>query len=131
MKSRKEKNTYKLRPALKDKFRPSEFRPRIDEICREKLDDLVTFDNTLAQELGQEIATEIKQELKDLGKDPNYRFCVSSIVGEKKGQGVQAGTNCAWDLDTDSCTSHCYSSEILFCFVLIFTTYRYPTMDKE
>ncbi len=74
MKTRKEKNTYKLRPSLKDKFRPSEFRSRIDEICKEKLDDLVSFDNTQTQELSQEIATEIKQELRDLGKDPNYRF---------------------------------------------------------
>ena len=131
MKTRKEKNTYKLRPALKDKFRPTEFRSRIDEIWREKLEGLTTFDNAEAQEIGQDIATEIKQELKDLGKDPNYRYWVSSIVGEKKGQGVQAGTNCAWDLDTDSWISHWYSSEILFWFVIIFTTYRYPTIGKE
>ena len=32
MKTRKSKNTYKLRPALKDKFRPAEFKDRINEI---------------------------------------------------------------------------------------------------
>ena len=131
MKTRKEQNTYKLRPTLKDKFRPSEFRARIDEIWKEKLDDINSFSNDEAIELGQDIANDIKQELKALGKDPNYKFCVSTVVGERKGQGVQAGTNWAWDVETDSCLSHWYSSEVLFWFVIIFVTYRYPTLGKE
>ena len=98
MNARKQTNTYKLRPALKDKFRPSEFRPRIDEICKEKLDDIELFNNEECQALSQEISTDIKRELKA----DNYKFCVSAIIGEKKGQGVQAGTNCAWDVETDS-----------------------------
>ena len=74
MNTRKEKNTYKLRPHYKDKFRPSEFRSKIEEVCSFKLDEIDSFNNSEAQNLGQEIAAEIKQELKDMGKDPNYRF---------------------------------------------------------
>ena len=74
MKTRKDQNTYKLRPSLKDKFRPSEFRYRIDEICKESLEDINTFNDEEAQQIGQDIASEIKQELKALNKDSNYKF---------------------------------------------------------
>ena len=74
---------------------------------------------------------EIKLELKGAGKDKNYKYCVSAVIGEKKGQGVQAGSYCAWDIDTDTWLSHWYSNEILFWLITIFTSYRYPTMGKE
>ena len=98
MKARKQKQTFKLRPTLKEKFRPSEFRSKINEICKEKLDPVVLFSNEECILLSQEISMEIKEQLKA----DNYKFCVSAVIGEKKGQGVQAGSNCAWDVDTDS-----------------------------
>lgn len=46
--------------------------------------------------MSKQIADRVKYQLKDLGKG-RYKYVVQAVLGQQKGQGVQAGTRCFWD----------------------------------
>jgi hypothetical protein len=46
--------------------------------------------------LSRDIADSVKYKLKELNK-ARYKYVVQVVLGQQKGQGVQAGTKCFWD----------------------------------
>ena len=44
--------------------------------------------------------------IAELGYE-RYKFCVNVLIGEQRGAGVQVGSRCLWDIDTDN-----YASDI-------------------
>lgn len=36
---------------------------------------------------------------------PRYKFVVSVVLGEQRGEGVKVGARCLWDADTDNYAS--------------------------
>ena len=116
--------TFQVRPAFKDKFRPSEAKAKIEEIVQNKLKDQ-TYQLEHLANWTKSIADDVKQELRNLGKDKRYKFLVQVIIGENKGQGVRVGSRCFWDADTDDCTWVTFINESLFCLVAAFAVYLY------
>lgn len=59
-----------------------------------------------------------------MGKD-RYKFIVQVILGNQKGQGVQAGCKNFWDTDTDAMSFEQYIDDNLFCLVTVWAVYVY------
>lgn len=74
--------------------------------------------------LGKQIADRVKYQLKELGKG-RYKYVVQVVVGQQKGQGVQAGTRCFWDFETDAVAYEQYQTDNLFCLVTAYGVYLY------
>ncbi len=59
-----------------------------------------------------------------MSKD-RYKFIVQVILGNQKGQGVQAGCKNFWDTDTDAMSFEQYVDDNLFCLVTVWAVYVY------
>lgn len=47
------------------------------------------------------------------------------VLGQQKGQGVQAGTRCFWDFETDSVAYEQFTNDNIFCLVTAYGIYLY------
>ena len=115
-------NDYQIRPKQREKFKAAEAREVIRAVLKEKL-ELVAADADLAI-LGRQIADRVKYQLKELGKG-RYKYVVQVALGQQKGQGVQAGTRCFWDFETDAVAYEQYLTDNLFCLVTAYGDYLY------
>ena len=79
----------------------------------------------------QQIGNDVKERLKELSVDPNYKYWVSVIIGELKGQGVELSSHCSWDYTTDNTISCWYANDLIYWFVLVFVVYRAPTVEQD
>ena len=101
-----------------------EVREVVDKIIHEKLSPINEFSIDGSKEWSQHIGNDIKEKLKEMGTDPNYKYWVSVVIGQLKGQGVEVSSHCAWDANTDHTISSCYANDALYWFVLVFTVYK-------
>lgn len=74
--------------------------------------------------LSKDIADTVKTRLKEMNKG-RYKYIVQAILGQQKGQGVQAGTRCFWDYETDAVAFEQYVSDNIFCLVTVYGVYLY------
>lgn len=115
-----------MRPSIKEKWRPGEARPHVEKVITEKLKDIEFYDAEESKLWAKDIGRDVKDEMKNMEKDVNYKYCVNVVIGEKKGQGVQASMFCHWDQDCDNCVNVSVVDEIMFVFVTVFAVYHYP-----
>ncbi|KAL4437724.1 hypothetical protein ABPG74_012399 [Tetrahymena malaccensis] len=115
---------YQIRPKQREKFRPGKAKEIISETLNLKLKNQVYTDAATVSTISRDIADTIKYKLKDLGL-PRYKFMVSVIIGQQKGQGVRVGTRQFWDFDTDYVASDYYVNDSLFCLVTVYGVYLY------
>ena len=66
----------------------------------------------------------VKTRLKDLNK-ARYKYVVHVILGQQKGQGVQAGSRCFWDFETDGMAFEQYVNDNVFCLITVYGVYFY------
>lgn len=116
-------DTYSVRPAFKDKFRPSEVRSLLKEFLDRTLTD-IKYDHEQASALSKSLSEQIRDQLR-ASQHPRYKLMVQVVLGDKKGQAVRVGTRCRWDADTDNLASYTYTNETLFCVVVVFACYLY------
>jgi hypothetical protein len=74
--------------------------------------------------LSRQIADRVKYQLKDLGRG-RYKYVVQVAIGQQKGQGIQAGTRCFWDFETDAVAYEQFVNDNLFCLVTAYGIYLY------
>lgn len=115
---------YQIKPKQREKFRPGKAKEIISEILNQKLKNQVYTDAATVSTISRDIADTIKYKLKELSL-PRYKFMVSVIIGQQKGQGVRVGSRCFWDFDTDYVTSDSYVNDSLFCLVTVYGVYLY------
>ena len=70
------------------------------------------------------ITDDIKNQLKMLNL-PRYKFMVQVVIGEMRGQGVQMGSRCFWDSNTDSQVSDTFVNDSLFAVATAYGVYHY------
>eukprot|EP00163_Fabomonas_tropica_P031482 TRINITY_DN7506_c0_g1_i1.p1 TRINITY_DN7506_c0_g1~~TRINITY_DN7506_c0_g1_i1.p1 ORF type:complete len:126 (+),score=14.00 TRINITY_DN7506_c0_g1_i1:245-622(+) len=116
-------NTYVIRPAFRNKFRPSVVKAMMKQLLEEKLKDK-TYHSENTSNWTREIADELKQKLKDLELD-RYKFVVQVVIGEQRGEGVKMGCRCFWDSDTDNYAQEVFLNDSLFCVVAAYGVYYY------
>eukprot|EP00158_Paraphelidium_tribonemae_P000973 Partr_v1_DN23776_c1_g1_i2_m53069 putative Tctex1 domain containing len=82
------------------------------------------YSSQLCAQWTRELVDEVKLELKS--QTPHhYRFVVTAVVGEMKGEGVRMDARCFWDTESDACVHQSYTSEQLFANVSAFAIYHY------
>lgn len=74
--------------------------------------------------LSKEIADVVKLRLKEMNKG-RYKYIVQVVLGQQKGQGVQAGTRCFWDYETDAIAFEQFVNDNIFCLVTVYGVYLY------
>ncbi|XP_050708069.1 dynein light chain Tctex-type protein 2B-like [Eriocheir sinensis] len=114
---------YQMRPDLKDKFRPSVVREVIYNTLAEKLTGFV-YNPDSAEEMATGISRVLLDKLKEMNF-PRYKYVVSVVIGELRGEGVKVGARCLWDADTDNYSSNMFLAETFFCTATVFATYYY------
>lgn len=115
--------SYQIEPPYAQKFKEREARECIQGVLRRKLSGAAYhMDNTAAW--SKEVADEIKQELKE--KDwPRYKFVVHVVIGEQKGEGMEAACRCFWDCKTDVFAKECFENKSLFALATVYGVYFY------
>jgi hypothetical protein len=115
-------NDYQIRPKPREKFKGVEAREIIRGVLKTKLENASPTADLNA--LAREIADMVKYKLKDLGKG-RYKYVVQVALGQQKGQGVQAGTRCFWDFETDAVAYEQFVNDNVFCLVTAYGIYLY------
>ncbi len=115
---------YKIKPDVKEKFRPTKVRQIIKDLMNKELQDIKEFDNETASNCCKQLSSRIKDRLKNLKLD-RYKYIVQVSVGEKKGQGVRVVNRCFWDSETDNMVVEYFMNEKLFCTVTVYGVYTY------
>ncbi|KAK4329388.1 hypothetical protein Pmani_000244 [Petrolisthes manimaculis] len=114
---------FQIRPDLKDKFRSSVVRDVIHNTLVEKLTGFVYSCET-GDEMSLSLSELLRNKLLDLNL-PRYKFVVSVVLGEQRGEGVKVGARCLWDADTDNYASDVFLAETFFCCAAVYAVYFY------
>ncbi|CAG0903655.1 unnamed protein product [Darwinula stevensoni] len=95
----------------------------IHGVLIEELEGKVFSDKEVPS-LCKSVAESITSKVKELGYE-RYKFCVNVLIGEQRGAGVQVGSRCLWDIDTDNYASDIFLNDSLFCVAAVFGIYSY------
>lgn len=110
-----------IRP--RTKFSSPQVKTLIQDILQEKLGGKC-YDPETSSQLTQDIVKEVKERLTALDL-PRYKFIVTSILGEMKGEGVRMNSRQFWDKDTDASAHVFFSNDSLFCACVAYGVYYY------
>ncbi|XP_071442341.1 dynein light chain Tctex-type protein 2B-like [Hetaerina americana] len=114
---------FKMRPHIRDRFRPSTVKDIIHTVLREELVGKIYADSDPSM-LSSNIAQLVKRKVMELGF-PRYKYVVQVILGEQIGAGVRTGTRCLWDADCDNYASDVYIGDSIFCMAVVFAFFVY------
>ncbi|XP_046391927.1 dynein light chain Tctex-type protein 2B-like [Ischnura elegans] len=114
---------FKMRPHVRDRFRPGAVKDVIHGVLREELAGKV-YAETDPSLLSSSIAQRVKRKVMELGF-PRYKYVVQVILGEQLGAGVRTGTRCLWDADCDNYASDVYIGDSIFCMAVVFAFFAY------
>jgi hypothetical protein len=80
----------------------------IDECLAEKLSNM-QYEGEKINEAAKVLSDMIKDRLKSLGYE-RYKFIVQVLIGERRDQGLQVGSRCFWDGNTDNQASGSFTN---------------------
>ncbi|KAK2165019.1 hypothetical protein LSH36_56g05002 [Paralvinella palmiformis] len=115
-------NTYKIGPDPDGKFDPVRSRKEIEDALKCHLDSVDGYHRDNSVLLCRVIAEDIKRRIKFLGF-ARYRIVSEVVIGENVGQGLQMGSRCVWDLDTDKMVTVTYQNNNLFAVATVYGVY--------
>ncbi|KAK7065821.1 hypothetical protein SK128_026817, partial [Halocaridina rubra] len=96
-------SNFQIRPDLKDMSRGSVVKEIIRSTLNEKLGGFV-YSAEAADKLTQEIVDALRNRLVEMGL-PRYKYTVSIVLEEQRGEGMAVLARCLWDSDTDNYAS--------------------------
>ena len=114
-------NTFRTEPPDDERVHVSD----MQQVCQQVLDELlrdVTYNERMASNLTRTLSNSVKERVKSLHL-PRYKFVVTSLIGEKAGQGLKSSSRCLWNERTDSYTSVHYENTSLFAVVNVHAVY--------
>ena len=115
-------NTYRLEPSKGNRFLPVKVKECIEQVLQRLLRQDTKYNAKTFSMLSRIIADEIKEKVKGLGFS-RYKLVVHVMLGENRGQGLQAASRCVWDLDTDNSASLTFRSPHVAGVINVFGTY--------
>ena len=119
-----EPETVQTRPPYKQMFCPLEARKHMKEAVEEFIArDAYSKSAEIATgilEIANKVKTAIKEDISN-----RYKVMVQVVMGEKLGQGIQIGSKCFWDQETDNMTSYSFVNDAIFCLVVAYVNYSY------
>ena len=113
-------NTYKQQPDIK--FRSYEVERKTHEILMEHLHDK-EYDAQQCKSLSQTISAKILEAIKSLGFKRYKMVAVVSIGSMKERPGMQFGSRCLWNKETDNFISAKYNNTSIFAVAMVYGLY--------
>ena len=110
-------NTYKLNPDTT--FRSHEVQKKAEEILAEHLYDK-EYDSQQCKILSQTLSAKILEAIKTLGFKRYKMVAVVSIGSMKERPGMQLGSRCLWNKETDNFVSARYSNTSIFAVAMVY-----------
>ncbi|GMT31633.1 hypothetical protein PFISCL1PPCAC_22930 [Pristionchus fissidentatus] len=114
---------FVIRAAQGEKFRAATAEKIMSEVVADKLAGEI-FSMLTVEELGRRISDAINQRLKGMNL-PRYKFVVHVLIGESRGQGVHAMSQCVWDADVDGMATINYNLNNIWCQATAFAIFTY------
>ncbi|KAK7101351.1 dynein light chain Tctex-type 5-like [Littorina saxatilis] len=93
-----------------------------EQVMSEKLKDVV-YDSNACRDMSPEVASAIVERLREFCVQQYKLVCVLSLGSLKEKPGVQFGSRCLWNKDTDNFVSVRYSNGSVYAVALIFGLY--------
>ena len=112
-------NTYKLFPDTKMPTKPVD--TVIEDILKEHFTNEV-YDGAKCKEQCQSVCQLIKEKVKSLVTS-RYKLVVVVHIGEKKGQGIQITSRCAWNESFDDFVTAYFTNSSLFVQATVYALY--------
>ena len=113
-------NTYKLEPD--NVFKLCDVETIANKVLKEKLAD-VTYDSEDCKDLSQSTAATILEKIKSIGFK-RYKIIANVSIGSlKEKPGMQFGSRCLWNKNTDNFVSIKYSNSSIFAVAMIYGLY--------
>lgn len=116
----KYENTYKLEPD-KD-FVNIDIEKAAEKILVDHLHDK-EYEPTACKTLSQLLSSQILEKIKTMGYGRFKMVCVVSIGSMKERPGMQFGSRCLWNKETDNFISTKYSNSSLFAVAMVYGLY--------
>ncbi len=113
-------NTFKMEPDLR--FVSNEAEKVAEGVLRERLEH-VTYDPVVCKQLSQELAAIIMERVKALHFQRYKMIAVVSIGSLKERPGLQFGSRCLWNQNTDSFASVRFTNRSLFAVAMVYGLY--------
>ncbi|KAK7479121.1 hypothetical protein BaRGS_00029639 [Batillaria attramentaria] len=103
------------------------FKLKLVEKCAEQvMSDMlreVTYDSNACRDMSPEVASAILEKIKQFSLQQYKLVCVVSLGSLKEKPGVQFGSRCLWNKDTDNFVSVRYSNGSVYAVAMIFGLY--------
>lgn len=113
--------SYQMEPVKR--LRQSEVQ-RAAEIELDKFLKDSRYDPITCRQLTRDIASAILEKIKEM-KVPRYKYVVMVSLGsEKSHPGVQLGSRCLWNDNTDSSITVHFHNKFIFAVVIIYVLYK-------
>ncbi|KAJ8027209.1 Tctex1 domain-containing protein 1 [Holothuria leucospilota] len=112
-------NTYQLGPNRP--FATRQVREAIQDILVALLQDQ-PYDVTKAGKLTKRITEAVKTRVKAM-KFSRHKLVVHTVMGSKAGQGVQVGSRCLWNQNTDNSATCSIENKYLFTVITVYGIY--------
>lgn len=90
-----------------------------EQVLSEKLKDVV-YDSNACRDMSSEVASAILDKIRHFSLNQYKLVCVVSLGSLKEKPGVQFGSRCLWNKDTDNFVSVKYSNGSVYAVALIF-----------
>ena len=115
-------NTYKLEPDTDRIFRVGQVEKLAESILAEHLKD-IEYEPMKCRELSQSLAAVILDKVKQMGYK-RYKIITNISIGSlKEKPGMQFGSRCLWNKNTDNFVSVKYSNTSIFAVAMIYGLY--------
>lgn len=116
----KYENTYKLAPD--QPFIAHEIEKAAEKILTDNLHDKY-YDPVQCKTLSQLLSSRILEEVKRMGYTRYKMVAIVSIGSIKERPGVQLGSRCLWNKETDNFISAKYSNKSIFAVAMVYGLY--------
>ncbi len=113
-------NTYKMAPDVQ--FDTAVVERTLEEVLVERLKE-VTYEPTECRAISQELAGAIMERIKQLQYARYKLVSVVSIGSINERPGMQFGSRCLWNKETDTFASVKYTNGSLFALAVVYGLY--------
>ena len=102
-----------------NQFRASEIELLVGEVLSERLGE-IRYEPSKCKELSQELAAHIMERIKEMSIKKYKMVAIVSIGSQKGVPGMQFGSRCLWNKETDQFASVKFTNGSLFAVAMVY-----------
>ncbi len=116
---KKQEPTYKTEPD--ETFSPGQIKVQMERVLGMYLND-VDYSGRECANLTMDLSNKIKATVKETA-GPRYKLVCSLMIGEKKGQGIQASSRCLWSTASDNSVTATFENDTIYAVATLYAVY--------